>query len=114
MSQLNLKQILSGDDLSTVVEKLNYNFNQVVLNGGGPQGLRGIIGAPGLPGVQGIQGTTGPVGEDGTHIYANGASPGSYPFGTGGEVLPRTGDIFVETDPTFFKCMAICRNRRNR
>lgn len=101
MSQLNMQQILSGDNLSTVVEKLNYNFNQIVLNGGGPQGLRGIIGAPGLPGVQGIQGPTGPVGEEGTHIYADGASPSNYPFGTGGEILPRTGDIFVETDPTY-------------
>lgn len=101
MSQLNMQQILSGDNLSTVVEKLNYNFNQIVLNGGGPQGLKGIIGAPGLPGVQGLQGLSGPIGEDGTHIYADGASPGNYPFGTGGEILPRTGDVFVETDPTF-------------
>lgn len=101
MSQLNMQQILSGDNLSTVVEKLNYNFNQIVLNGGGPQGLKGIIGAPGLPGAQGLQGLTGPVGEEGTHLYADGASPGNYPFGTGGEMLPRTGDVFVETDPTY-------------
>jgi hypothetical protein len=101
MSQLNMQQILSGDNLSSVVEKLNYNFNQIVLNGGGPQGLKGIIGAPGLPGVQGLQGLTGPVGEEGTHFYADGASPGNYPFGTGGEILPRTGDLFVETDPTY-------------
>ena len=80
MSQLNMQQILSGDNLSTVVEKLNYNFNQIVLNGGGPQGLKGIIGAPGLPGVQGLQGLTGPIGEEGTHLYADGASPGNYPF----------------------------------
>jgi len=101
MSQLNLKQILSGDDLSVVVDKLNYNFNQVLLNGGGPQGLRGIIGAPGLPGSQGVQGLTGPSGEEGTHIYVSGATPGIYPFGTGGEILPRIGDVYVETDPTF-------------
>jgi hypothetical protein len=101
MSQLNLKQILSGDTLSTVVDKLNYNFNQLVLNGGGPQGLRGLIGAPGLPGAQGLQGLVGPKGETGTHIYADGASPGVYPFGTGGEILPRVGDVFIETDPTY-------------
>jgi hypothetical protein len=101
MSQLNLQQILSGDDLSVVVDKLNYNFNQILLNGGGPQGLQGIIGAPGLPGAQGNQGVTGPSGEEGTHIYVSGATPGIYPFGTGGEILPRIGDVYVETDPTF-------------
>ena len=101
MSQLNLKQVLSGDNLSTVVDKINFNFDQIVLNGGGPQGLRGILGAPGLPGAQGIEGETGPTGEHGTYIFADGASPGIYPFGTGGEALPRIGDIYIETDPTF-------------
>lgn len=101
MSQLNLKQILSGDNLSIVVDKLNYNFDQIVLNGGGPQGLRGLLGSPGLPGLQGLHGETGPTGEKGTYIYADGATPGDYPFGTGGEALPRIGDIYIETDPTF-------------
>jgi len=100
MSQLNLKQILSGDNLSVVVDKLNYNFNQIILNGGGPQGLRGLIGSPGLPGSQGLRGVTGPIGEAGTHIYASGASPGTYPFGTGGEIS-RTEDIFIETTPGY-------------
>lgn len=103
MSQLNLKQILSGDNLSIVVDKLNYNFNQLLLNGGGPQGLKGIMGSPGLPGSQGLQGLTGPIGSTGTHLYADGASPGDYPFGTGGEIQPRTGDVFIETDPTYLK-----------
>lgn len=103
MSQLNLKQVLSGDDLSIVVDKLNYNFNQILLNGGGPQGLKGIIGAPGIPGAQGLQGLTGPIGDEGTHIYVDGVTPGDYPFGTGGEILPRTGDIFIETNTIYLQ-----------
>ena len=104
MSQLNLKQILSGDNISTVVEKINYNFNQLLLNGGGPQGIRGMIGVPGLPGTQGLQGETGPSGPAGTHVYAAaGSSPSGYPFGTGGEILPRIGDVFIETEPTSIK-----------
>jgi hypothetical protein len=102
MSQLNLKQILSGDNLSSVVDKINYNFDQIVLNGGGPQGLRGIIGAPGLPGLQGLIGETGSTGPEGTHLYAaQGASPGVYPFGTGGEILPRVQDIFIEAGSSY-------------
>ena len=100
MSQLNLKQILSGDNLSVVVDKLNYNFNQIILNGGGPQGLRGFFGAPGLPGLQGLQGTTGPAGEHGTYIFADSQGPTAYPFGTGGGPLPRIGDIYIDAEPT--------------
>jgi hypothetical protein len=95
MSQLNLKQILSGDNLSTVVDKLNYNFDQIILNGGGPQGLRGILGSPGLPGPRGLIGATGPNGEHGTYIFAGHPGPTAYPFDTD----PRTGDIFLDTEP---------------
>jgi hypothetical protein len=96
MSQLNLKQVLSGDTVSTVVDKINYNFDQIVLNGGGPRGFTGLIGAPGLIGRQGLMGETGPTGPDGTHLYASGLTPGGYPFGTGGETLPRLDDVFLE------------------
>jgi hypothetical protein len=102
MSQLNLKQILSGDNVSTIVDKLNYNFDQIILNGGGPQGLRGILGSPGLPGAQGLQGATGPIGEHGTYIFAeHGLTPGDYPFGTGGGPSPRDGDVYLETNPVY-------------
>lgn len=95
MSQLNLKQILSGDNLSTVVDKLNYNFDQIILNGGGPQGLRGILGGPGLPGPRGLIGNPGPQGEHGTYVFAGDVSPTVYQF----DVEPRVGDIFLETHP---------------
>jgi hypothetical protein len=101
MSQLNLKQILSGDDISSVVEKVNYNFDQIILNGGGPMGLRGILGAPGLIGQQGEIGATGPIGEDGTHLYTDQLTPSLYPFGTGGEILPRIDDVFIEAQSSY-------------
>ena len=101
MSQLNLKQILAGDTISTVVDKINYNFDQIVLNGGGPRGLRGLLGSPGLIGKQGTVGETGPTGEDGTYLYASGSTPGVYPFGTGGENLPRPDDVFLEGGTSF-------------
>lgn len=100
MSQLNLTQILGSDNLSTLVDKVNYNFDQIILNGGGPQGLQGIIGPPGLPGVQGDVGDTGPTGSDGTYLYVDQVAPTVYPFGTGGEPLPRIRDVYMETNPT--------------
>jgi hypothetical protein len=101
MSQLNLQQILSGDNISELVDKLNYNFDQLVLNGGGPQGLRGIIGPPGLPGSQGDQGVTGPTGADGTYLYGSDLDPDAYTFGASGESLPRERDLFLEAQPTY-------------
>jgi len=100
MSQLNLKQILSGDNLSSVVDKLNYNFDQIILNGGGPQGLRGNLGSPGLPGAQGLRGFTGPTGEHGTYLYAEaGVGPTAY-FANGGLPPSRIGDVYMDTYPT--------------
>lgn len=92
MSQLNLKKILSSDNISMLVDSLNYNFDQIILNGGGPQGLRGLIGAPGIPGLQGLEGDIGPTGIDGTYIYTSNVDPNSYSFG---ESLPRNNDIFI-------------------
>ena len=102
MSQLNLKQILSGDNLSSVVDKLNYNFDQIILNGGGPQGSRGNLGSPGLPGAQGLRGFTGPTGEHGTYLFAEsgGVGPTAH-FVAGGLPIPRIGDVYMDTYPTY-------------
>ena len=59
---LTLQQLLESDSLSTVVAKLNQNFQSLSLSNGGPQGIRGAQGIPGLPGKQGQQGATGPAG----------------------------------------------------
>ena len=44
---IQIKELLPSDALSEAIEKLNYNFDQLILAGGGPQGpigLQGIIG----------------------------------------------------------------------
>lgn len=47
------------------VEKINFNFNQIDLAGGGPAGPTGWAGEAGADGDQGPQGAQGPVGADG-------------------------------------------------
>ena len=95
MSQLNLKQVLSSNSVSDLVDIINYNFDQIILNGGGPQGARGSIGAPGLPGLQGDEGSTGPSGATGTYLFTGyGSTPGGYVFTTS----PRPNDLFMEVD----------------
>ena len=39
MPQINILNILQGDNQTTIVDKVNYNFDQILSAGGGPQGL---------------------------------------------------------------------------
>ena len=41
---INLKQILQSDTQQEKLDKVNYNFDQLVANGGGPMGATGSIG----------------------------------------------------------------------
>lgn len=85
---INLKQILQSDTQQEKLDKVNYNFDQLVANGGGPMGATGSIGETGFQGAtgddgpQGIDGPQGPQGpadasnnskwKDGA-IWSNGA-----------------------------------------
>jgi hypothetical protein len=67
---INLKQILQSDTQQEKLDKINYNFDQLIANGGGPMGATGSIGETGAQGVtgdQGAQGTQGPQGPQGTN-----------------------------------------------
>lgn len=74
---LTLQNLLESDSLSTIVAKLNNNFQALSLAGGGPQGIRGEQGIPGLPGKLGATGPSGAVGPTGLSAYM-------IPFATGG------------------------------
>jgi hypothetical protein len=68
---INLKEILINDSANVVLDKLNYNFDQIMVNGGGPmgaqgaQGIRGFDGLTGDTGDTGAPGLQGPAGEKG-------------------------------------------------
>lgn len=61
----NLKQILQSDTQQERLDKINYNFDQLVANGGGPMGSPGPIGEIGATGVTGDQGPQGTQGIEG-------------------------------------------------
>jgi microcystin-dependent protein len=69
MANITIKEILSSDKISELVDKINFNFDQLLLNGGGPAGPIGI------------QGEIGPLGPRGTvwftaaDIYTTSLSP---------------------------------------
>ena len=57
---INIQEILHPSDSDSIkFEKINYNFDQILANGGGPIGLRG------QKGDQGQLGSTGPKGDKG-------------------------------------------------
>ena len=62
---INLKEILISDVDNIKLDKVNYNFDQLVANGGGPQGYQGPNGALGYQGVTGYQGYQGEIGYQG-------------------------------------------------
>jgi hypothetical protein len=62
---ITLKHINYSDSDTIKLDKVNYNFDQLVANGGGPIGPQGPIGQSGPQGTTGQQGFQGPVGDIG-------------------------------------------------
>ena len=99
MPQINILNVLQGDNQSTIVDKLNYNFDQILSAGGGPQGNQGLIGPTGPIGPQGPQGVQGIQGPSGTKWFvqdtspASGAITGSSPWN-----YPTIGDYWLDPD----------------
>lgn len=63
---INIQEILHPSDSDAIkFEKINYNFDQIVANGGGPTGQKGGQGIQGSKGNTGSKGQTGDVGPQG-------------------------------------------------
>lgn len=63
---INLKQISAIDTNNIKLDKINYNFDQLIANGGGPKGFGGTDGITGPQGFQGALGFQGDRGNQGT------------------------------------------------
>lgn len=65
---INIKELFNTDSENIRLDKINYNFDQIVAGGGGPiglQGSKGEVGPQGLKGEKGSTGSTGVKGEPG-------------------------------------------------
>lgn len=76
---ITILELLSADTIKSAVEKINYNFDQLLLNGGGSPGIAGPAGPAGIPGIQGTPGI----------VWTNGTGA---PIATSG----NTGDLYLE------------------
>jgi hypothetical protein len=54
---ITIQEIIASDTISQLVDKTNFNFDQILLNGGGPAGPAGPIGPTGPAGGRGPKGT---------------------------------------------------------
>jgi len=99
MPQINILNVLQGDNQSTVVDKINYNFDQILSAGGGPQGQQGLLGPTGAIGPQGANGVQGSQGPSGTKWFVQDLPPditnitGSNPW-----TFPTLGDYWLDPD----------------
>ena len=53
---ITIKELFPSDPISEALEKINFNFDQLILAGGGPPGPPGPLGPQGVPGPLGIRG----------------------------------------------------------
>jgi hypothetical protein len=74
---INLKQIRTLDTDNIKLDKINYNFDQLIANGGGPKGFigpDGNTGPQGFQGALGFQGNRGIQGFQGSDASSSGAT----------------------------------------
>lgn len=99
MPQINILNVLQGDNQSTIVDKINYNFDQILSAGGGPQGQQGLIGPTGPIGPQGPQGVQGAPGPSGSKWFVQDYSPASGSVtGSNPWMYPTIGDYWLDPD----------------
>ena len=66
MAIFNIQEILHPNDSNQIKwEKVNYNFDQLLANGGGPEGTKGSLGQQGSVGLTGQKGNQGEIGPQG-------------------------------------------------
>lgn len=71
----NTKYIFQGDSKDGIVNKINYNFNQIVSFAVGPNGLGGIQGPTGFRGPAGSKGVPGGTGTRSSSWYKQASQP---------------------------------------
>ena len=75
----NIQYLDYNDSQSDAIDKLNYNFDEIIEANGGTQGITGPVGDTGPAGSKGPAGNTGATGIRGNRWFVNLTRPsGSY------------------------------------
>ncbi len=93
-----IQELIASDTLSQAVDKINFNFDQLLLNGGGPVGPAGIQGPTGPIGGRGIRGATWYDGSaDPNTLIIAGIEEDDYFLQTNGQVWQYNGTVWIQT-----------------
>ena len=65
---ITIQDLIASDTVSQAVDKINFNFDQLILNGGGPVGPAGPQGPPGPIGGRGERGSEWYEGTDNPNV----------------------------------------------
>jgi len=86
---ITIQEIIASDTISQLVDKTNFNFDQLLLNGGGPAGPAGTQGPTGPAGGRGPKGST---------WYEDTATsaPGTTPTASFPTTTPLSGDYYLQ------------------
>ena len=102
---ITIKEIIASDTISQLVDKTNFNFDQLLLNGGGPSGPIGPQGPIGPVGGRGPKGSTwydDPSSISATNPNTIIVSPtllsGDYYLDFNGDVWEYNGTTWIQTN----------------
>ena len=96
---ITIQDLIASDTISQAVDKINFNFDQLLLNGGGPVGPSGPQGTPGPIGGRGERGSDwydGTVNPN-TIIVSPSLLPGDYYLQSDGQVWEYNGTTWFTT-----------------
>lgn len=98
-----IQDLLASDTISQAADKINFNFDQLILNGGGAPGPRGLAGPTGPAGGRGIKGSvwykdiTVSPGTNPNSIIIAGLNEDDLYLQTNGQVWSYSGSVWVDT-----------------
>ena len=96
---ITIQDLIASDTISQAVDKINFNFDQLLLNGGGPVGPLGPMGPIGPIGGRGERGSEWYEGTDNPNITAPTVTPlkADYYLQSNGDVWEYTGLTWTNT-----------------
>lgn len=101
---ITIQELIASDTISQAVDKINFNFDQLLLNGGGPVGPQGIPGPVGPVGGRGLRGATwydDPAvspGTDPNTLIIPTVEEDDYYLQSNGDVWQYNGTVWVLTN----------------